>query len=204
MVAHQLWALSLHPWPVGLHIQRSPRSDKARIWPRLVPHWAACLGKDLRAVALGYPWVFSDEAGEGCTGCVREGIMPTATHSSYILSRSHTRAHALPDNCNRKALPITSHSISPSFPLPRLGTTAWEQWEHAHVDILSGQLMLCPTMVTGKTSATPQTFCITGGVPEGQAGSEHRWGSYPIPVQTPSRWLLVFSFGLLAAPSLCV
>lgn len=196
---------SLHPCPVGLHIQtKVSREGQGKMWPRLVPHWVTWLGMDLKAAALGYPWVVSDEAGAGCAQCVREGIVPTATHSRYILSRSDTMARTPPDNCNRKALPIISHSLSPSFPLPGLGTTAREQWEHAHVDILPGQLMLCPTKVTGKAPALPQTFCTTGGVPEGQAGSEHRWGSYPIPVQTPSGWLSVCSFGLLAALSLCL
>jgi len=76
--------------------------------------------------ALGCLWGFSDEAGEGCIGCVRESIVPTAMHSRHILSRSDTMAHVLPNNCNRKALPIMSYSISSPFPLSRLGTTAPE------------------------------------------------------------------------------
>lgn len=126
--------------------RRSLSSGKARMWPRLVsvPHQAACLGMDLQAVALGCLWGFSDEAGEECAGCVREGIVPTATYSRYILSRSDTMAYVLPNNCNRKALPIISYSISSSFPLPGLGTTAPEQWGRAWCEYPAGRVHVTP------------------------------------------------------------
>lgn len=197
--------VSLHSCPVGLRIQtKVSREGQGKDVAQVSATLSHLPWHGSESCCSGFLWVFSDEAGAGCAQCVRESIVPTATHSSYILSRSDTMACAPPDDCNRKAPPNISHSLSPSFPLPGLGTTAREQWEHAHVDILPGQLMLCPTKVTGKAPALPQTFCTTGEVPEGQAGSEHRWGSYPIPVQTPSGWLSVCSFGLLAALSLCL
>lgn len=70
---------------------------------------------------------FPDEVGEGWTECVTEGVLPLATRLRYILSRGDIMAHVLPNNCDRKALPSISYSISSSFPLPRLSTTALEQ-----------------------------------------------------------------------------
>lgn len=77
------WHISSEPflcilgqWGFIFRQRRSPRSDKARMWPRLVPHWAACLGTDLKAAALGYPWVFSDEAGEGVLGVWGKALCP--------------------------------------------------------------------------------------------------------------------------------
>lgn len=84
--------------------------------------------------------------------------MPAASHSRHILSRSDTMAHVLPNNCNRKALPIISYSISSSFPLTRLGTTAPEQWGHAGADILPGESMLRPAKVTGRPQSLHKPF----------------------------------------------
>lgn len=98
----------------------------------------------------------------------------------------------------------SSHSISSSFPLLRLGTTVPEQWGHACADILLGESMLHP--------------------PRSQAGLSHRtnflhhwwslWRSGRVKAQmgllshscsnTQRVTLLVFIASLLATRSLCV
>lgn len=67
-------------------------------------------------------------------------------------------AHVLPNNCNRKALPIISYSISSSFPLSGLGAAAPEQWGRVDVDILPGESMLHPTKVTGGLQSLHKPF----------------------------------------------
>lgn len=82
--------------------------------------------------------------------------MPAATNSRHVLSRSDTMAQALPNNRNRKALPVISYSISSPFPLPGLGATAAELWGHA--DILLGESMLHPTEVTVRPQSLHKPF----------------------------------------------
>lgn len=131
----------------SIHGQRSPRSGKAKTWPRLVTMPGHRSTSWWSQLALE----FSDELGDRRTECMTEGALPLAARLRYILSRGDIMAHVLPNNCDRKALPSISYSISSSFPLPRLGTTALEQCGLAGVDFLLGGSVLHPTKVTGRS-----------------------------------------------------
>lgn len=140
----------------------------------------------------------------GCTGCVREGIVPTATHPRHLLSRRNTIAHVLPNNRNRKALPVISYSISSSFPLPGLSTTVPEQWRRVGADILLGESMLHPTNVTERPQSLHKPLhhwwssWRSGRVRAQMGHLSHSCSN------TQQVTLLVFSVSFLAAPSLCV
>lgn len=188
---HLWWLISSEPFLFTLgqwsfiFRQRSPRSGKDMTQVSATP---SCLpwhrsGSCCSGLPVGFLWC--DRRGM-CWLCERRHC----AHCNSFKLRFVQKSHYGLCSCRQLQQESPAHHLSLYFsfhPSPQLGTTAQVQWEEAHADILPGQLMLCPTKVTGKTSATPQTFCTTGGVPEGQAGSEHRWGSYPIPVQTSSR-----------------
>ncbi|KAK4817687.1 hypothetical protein QYF61_025779 [Mycteria americana] len=107
-------------------------------------------------------------------------------------------AHVLPNNWNRKALPIISYSISSSFPLPGLGTTAPEQWGHAGADILPGESMLRPAEVTGRPQSLHKPFAplveplkqyVLDGAPppDEQSVNPHESGVWQSPAASSQR-----------------
>lgn len=170
---------------------RSPRSGKARMWPTLVnkPHQAACLGTDLQAVAPSCLWGFSNGAGEGCAGCVREDIVPTPTYSKHILPRKWHYGPCSSKQLQKESLAHHLLLYFLFFPSPWIGHDCPRAVGTWWCGYPVGRVHVTPHWGHRETSVTSQNFCTSGGAPEGRVGSEHRWDSYPIPVQTPSGWL---------------
>lgn len=202
VVAHQLWALSLHPWPVGLHIQ----TKVSKKWQ----------GKDVAQVSATLshlPWHRSETCCPGLpVGLLWWGRRGVCWVCQALCPLQLIQAKFCPEVTLWPMLFQPTATGKPCSSSLTLFLLPFLSLDWAPLPRSSGNMLMWYPVRTAhlmpqghrKTSATPQTFCTSGGVLEGQAGSEHRWGAHPIPVQTPSRWLLVFSFGLLTGPSLCV